>query len=189
MARWHHFLTVRAGQTEETPVTATASTRTPQAPPTSPSGNWLKQSSFSRSPRVVAELGVADHVVDGPVPAEDLAAACGADPDALKRVLPSAGGTRDLRGRLRGLSPHDLVVAPASVTTLCRCGRSLALTVSQSFSATFADLEHRHQQHDVAGNAPAGPLPSAAQASAERRTDSSVQDGGERRPKRERKTR
>lgn len=35
----------------------------------------------------VAELGVADHVADETVPLKQLAAACGADPDALDRVL------------------------------------------------------------------------------------------------------
>ena len=41
----------------------------------------------SRSLHVVAELGVADHIVEEPVGIEDLAAACGADPDGLDRVL------------------------------------------------------------------------------------------------------
>ena len=41
----------------------------------------------SRSLHVVAELGVADHIGDTPVSAESLAAACGAAPDALDRVL------------------------------------------------------------------------------------------------------
>jgi hypothetical protein len=41
----------------------------------------------SRSLHVVAELGVADHIGDTPVSAENLAAACGAAPDALDRVL------------------------------------------------------------------------------------------------------
>ena len=41
----------------------------------------------SRCLQVVAELGVADHIGDEPASAKDLAAACGADADALDRVL------------------------------------------------------------------------------------------------------
>lgn len=41
----------------------------------------------SRCLHVVAELGVADHVGDEAVSADELASRCGADPDALDRVL------------------------------------------------------------------------------------------------------
>lgn len=41
----------------------------------------------SRSLHVVAELGVADHLGDEVVGVKELATACGADPDALDRVL------------------------------------------------------------------------------------------------------
>ena len=41
----------------------------------------------SRSLHVVAELGVADHIGDEAVSIKELATACGADPDALDRVL------------------------------------------------------------------------------------------------------
>ena len=41
----------------------------------------------SRSLQVVAELGVADHIGEEPVGVKHLAAACGADPDGLDRVL------------------------------------------------------------------------------------------------------
>ena len=41
----------------------------------------------ARCLHVVAELGVADHIGDGPVPAKDLALACAVEPDALDRVL------------------------------------------------------------------------------------------------------
>jgi C-methyltransferase len=41
----------------------------------------------SRCLQIVAELGVADRVDSDPVPATELAAACGADADALERVL------------------------------------------------------------------------------------------------------
>lgn len=36
---------------------------------------------------VVAELGVADHIGDDPVNVTELASRCGADPEALDRVL------------------------------------------------------------------------------------------------------
>lgn len=41
----------------------------------------------SRALQVVAELGVADHMGEGAISADELAAACGANPDALDRVL------------------------------------------------------------------------------------------------------
>lgn len=41
----------------------------------------------ARSLHVVADLGVADHIDDSPVPVEELGSRCGADPDALDRVL------------------------------------------------------------------------------------------------------
>lgn len=41
----------------------------------------------SRSVQVMAELGVADRIADEPVGIAELAAACGADPDGLDRVL------------------------------------------------------------------------------------------------------
>lgn len=41
----------------------------------------------ARCLHVVAELGVADAITDVPVGVDDLAAACGTDPDALDRVL------------------------------------------------------------------------------------------------------
>lgn len=42
---------------------------------------------ISRAIQVVAELGVADAVADDPVPAEKVAAACGADAYAIERIL------------------------------------------------------------------------------------------------------
>jgi hypothetical protein len=42
--------------------------------------------------RAVCELGVADHLVDGPVPVTDLAERCSADPGALQRVLRALAG-------------------------------------------------------------------------------------------------
>lgn len=41
----------------------------------------------TRCLHVVADLGVADHIGDDPVPTARLSASCGADADALGRVL------------------------------------------------------------------------------------------------------
>ena len=41
----------------------------------------------ARCLHVVAELGVADHIQDRPVPASELAQRCAVDPDGLNRVL------------------------------------------------------------------------------------------------------
>ncbi len=46
------------------------------------SGAWVAQAGY-----VVAALGVAEHLVDGPRTATQLAEACDADPDALYRIL------------------------------------------------------------------------------------------------------
>ncbi len=50
---------------------------------------WTLATAFvaSRALHVVAELGVADHVADGPVAVQELADACGANADALERAL------------------------------------------------------------------------------------------------------
>lgn len=42
--------------------------------------------------RAVCEFGVADHLVDGPLPVADLAKRCNADPNALVRVLRALAG-------------------------------------------------------------------------------------------------
>ncbi|MFD1939778.1 MULTISPECIES: methyltransferase [Nonomuraea] len=42
--------------------------------------------------RAVCTLGVADHLVEGPLPIPDLAKRCGAEPDALTRVLRALAG-------------------------------------------------------------------------------------------------
>ncbi|MDH6217885.1 methyltransferase [Streptomyces pseudovenezuelae] len=53
----------------------------------------------ARCLQVVADMGVADHIDDEPVPVEKLAAACGADPGMLARVLRllTAHGVFELR--------------------------------------------------------------------------------------------
>ena len=121
--------------------TATASTRTAQAPPHEPIWELAEAIVASRSLHVVAELGVADHVGDGPVPAGDLAVACGADPDALERVLrllaahgifqAASGGYRHTNSSLLLRSDH-----PMSMRAFAR------LNGLPVFSATFAEMEY-----------------------------------------------
>ena len=93
--------------------TATESPGTRQAPPHELIWEVAQAIAVSRSLHVVADLGVADHVGDAPVPAEQLAAACGADPDAAWPRASLAGGTGDLRGGYRRLPPHELLCTPA----------------------------------------------------------------------------
>lgn len=123
------------------PASATAGTPTPQAPPHEPIWELAEAIIVSRSLHVVAELGVADHVGEGPVPARDLAAACGADPDALGRLLrllaahgifgATSGGYRHTGSSLLLRSDH-----PMSMRAFAR------LNGLPVFSATFAELEH-----------------------------------------------
>ena len=78
----------------------------------------------SRSLHVIAELGVADQIDDEPVRIEELAAACGADPDGLDRVLrllaafgifagiPTATGTRRPPGSCAATTRCPCVPSP-----------------------------------------------------------------------------
>lgn len=71
--------------------TATATTRTRQAPPHEPIWELAQATFASRSLHVVAALDVADQVGDGPVPAEDLAAACCPALEPVLRLLAAHG--------------------------------------------------------------------------------------------------
>jgi hypothetical protein len=77
----------------------------------------------SRCLHVVAELGVADAVGDEPVTAVELASACGADADALHRVLCllTDHGCSDATALGSATRRHRSCCAP---TTRCRCGPS-----------------------------------------------------------------
>lgn len=78
----------------------------------------------ARCLHVVAELGVADHIGDRPVPAKDLARLCAVDPDGLDRVLrllaahgvfaPADGGYQHSPGSqlLRGDHPMSMRAFP-----------------------------------------------------------------------------
>ena len=95
----------------------------------------------SRCLHVVAELGVADDVRDEPVDVRELASRCGADADALDRVLRllTAHGVfeRD-HGGFRHTPASELLRTdhPMSMRAL---PRMMGLPV---FSTTFANLEH-----------------------------------------------
>lgn len=95
----------------------------------------------SRSLHVVAELGVADQIADQPVDVTELASRCGADPDALDRVLRllvahgvfacRAGGYRHTEAS-RLLRSDD----PMSMRALAR------LNGLRVFADAYTDLEH-----------------------------------------------
>ena len=68
----------------------------------------LRAGRLSTSIAVAARLGVADHLVDGPLGAEELAERVGADPQALSRVLrlcADAGVFAELEDRRFGQTP------------------------------------------------------------------------------------
>ncbi len=121
--------------------TITEGTGTPQAPPHELIWEVAQAIVVSRCLHVVADLGVADHVGDAPVSAEHLAAACGADADALERVLrllaahgifePATGGYRHTSSSSLLRSDH-----PMSMRAFAR------LNGLPVFSATFAELGH-----------------------------------------------
>ena len=114
---------------------------TPQAPPQELIWEVAQAIAVSRSLHVVADLGVADHVGEVPVPAEHLAAACGADPDALGRVLrllAAQGIFEAAPGGYRHTSSSSLLRSdhPMSMRAFAR------LNGLPVFSATFAELGH-----------------------------------------------
>lgn len=88
---------------------------------------------------VAAKLGVADLVADGPMPAGELAAAVGADPDYLHRVLRLLAALgifeMDEEGRF-GLNP----AAEQLQTTGSGSMRDLALVFGEEFYQAFGEL-------------------------------------------------
>ena len=95
----------------------------------------------SRCLHVVAELGVADDVGDGAVSAAELASGCGADADALERVLSLLAGHGVFERECGGFR-HS----PAS--ELLRSDHPLSMRAfprmmgQPAISTTFANLEH-----------------------------------------------
>jgi len=91
---------------------------------------------------VAAELGVADRLEDGPKPAGELAAACGADPDVLRRVLRTLAGV----GVFTEVSPG--VFGQTSLSAVLRAGSAgsirdavLELGSAETFGSLM-NLEH-----------------------------------------------
>jgi C-methyltransferase len=95
----------------------------------------------SSSIHVVAELGVADHIGEDPIGVTELASRCGADPDALDRVLrllAAHGVFCDLGGAYEHTEPSRLLRSdhPRSMRAFARMMR---LPV---FTATLGQLQH-----------------------------------------------
>jgi len=95
----------------------------------------------SKSLHVVAELGVADAVGDEPVSAEELAPRCGADADALDRVLRllAAHGVFSREGGGFVHTPASQLLRSDHPMSMRAFPRMMGLPV---FSATLANLEH-----------------------------------------------
>ena len=70
-------------------------------------GAWVAQAVF-----VAAKLGVADHLRDGPLSAEDLASACGAHPGALGRVLRALSSIGVFETRVDGRFALNRLASP-----------------------------------------------------------------------------
>src|SRR3954453_13889677 len=85
-------------------------------------GYWV-----SKALNVAAELGVADHLKDGPRAVTELASECGAAPAALSRLLgalASVGVFAEEDGDRFGLTPLAELLrsdVPGSVRGLARC--------------------------------------------------------------------
>lgn len=95
----------------------------------------------SRSLHVVAELGVADQIDDEPVSVKELATACGADVDALDRVLRLlvAHGIFEQQGEGFGHTEPSRLLRSDHPMSMRAYSRMMGLPV---FSASFAELEH-----------------------------------------------
>ncbi len=90
---------------------------------------------------IVAELGVADHIGADPVNVTELASRCGADPEALDRVLrllATHGVFSDVGGAYEHTEPSRLLRSdhPQSMRAFAQM---MALPL---FTATFGHLQH-----------------------------------------------
>ncbi len=124
---------------------------TPQAPnPFQTLMMLLHGRILSYTVSVAAELGVADHVEQAPTPVEKIAAATGANPDALYRALralASAGVFAEHDGRAFSLTPMSALLrssAPGSLRSMARM-----LNRPPSLKA-WAELEHSVRTGDSA---------------------------------------
>ncbi|HTE63587.1 MAG TPA: methyltransferase, partial [Solirubrobacteraceae bacterium] len=104
---------------------------------------WTLANAFvaSRCLHVVAALGVADAIGDDPVPAPELASRCGADADALGRVLRlmAAHGIFEADGGGFRHTPASRLLRSDHPTSM-RAG--VAMMGLPVYTATFARLEH-----------------------------------------------
>ncbi len=95
----------------------------------------------SRTLHVVAELGVADHIDDAPVPAKELAAKCGAHEGALDRALMllAAHGVFDRVGDAYAHNDASRLLCSDHPMSMRAFPRMMGMA---SFSASLAHLEH-----------------------------------------------
>lgn len=95
----------------------------------------------SRSLHVVADIGVADHIGDEPVRVKELASSCGADADALDRVLHllAAHGIFEATGEGYGHTEPSRLLRTDHPMSMRAFSRMMGLPV---FFASFGELEH-----------------------------------------------
>jgi hypothetical protein len=95
----------------------------------------------SRCLHVVADVGVADHIGDEPVGVEDLASQCGANPDALDRVLRllAAHGVFHDRGGAYEHTESSRLLRSDHPMSMRAFSRMMGLPVNW---ASFGRLEH-----------------------------------------------
>ena len=95
----------------------------------------------ARALHVVAELGVADHIDDAPVLAKELAARCGADEDALGRVLMllAAHGVFDRVGDAYAHTDASHLLRSDHPMSMRAFPRMMGMG---SFNTSLAQLEH-----------------------------------------------
>jgi O-methyltransferase/methyltransferase family protein len=100
---------------------------------------------------VVAELGVADHLADGPRSAADLAARTGANEDALYRVLRALAVT----GVFAESSPRTFALTPAAVLLRANVPgsvRDLVLWLCDPFHfRVYAEMAHSVRTGETVG--------------------------------------
>jgi O-methyltransferase domain/Dimerisation domain len=91
---------------------------------------------------VAAKLGLADHLADGARSAVDLAAALGAHPDSLHRLMRTLAGLGVLTERAEGRFALTSL-GRALESAAPGCARSTLITLGgAAFSAAFEHLEH-----------------------------------------------
>ena len=96
----------------------------------------------SKALTLVANLGVCDHMKETPTPIADIAAAVGADPDALYRVLralAAVGVFAEAEGRAFAITPISAVLRSDAPQSL----RAMARWINErSHDVAWMDLEH-----------------------------------------------